>query len=100
MLSDTFLGMKQQLPSDVESRTVPAHTSGAAASGMVVPPGPPDSDAGRPETAAAQTYLPGTVEPAAAVPDAVSADPMAAWAALGAAARAVADAPLWRCSDE
>src|SRR5215218_5811271 len=46
---------------------------------------------------------PGTVPdavPAAAVPDAVSADPMAAWAALGAAARAVADAPLWRCSDE
>ena len=25
---------------------------------------------------------------------------MAAWAALSAAARAVADAPLWRCSDE
>src|SRR5215217_9038963 len=38
--------------------------------------------------------------PGAAVPDAATSDPVAAWAALSAAARAVASAPLWRCSDE
>src|SRR3954471_6838209 len=41
----------------------------------------------------------GTV-PESVPADAGSADPVAAWAGLGAAARAVADAPLWRCSDE
>src|SRR5215212_11433998 len=38
--------------------------------------------------------------PGAALAEAATADPMGAWAGLGAAASAVADAPLWRCSDE
>src|SRR5215217_1532502 len=38
--------------------------------------------------------------PGAALAEAATADPIGAWAALSAAASAVADAPLWRCSDE
>src|SRR5215212_8795862 len=38
--------------------------------------------------------------PGAALAEAATADPIGAWAALSAAATAVAGAPLWRCSDE
>src|SRR5215217_5569805 len=51
---------------------------------------PPDAGSGT----VAQAVL------GAAGADAATADPMGAWAGLGAAASAVADAPLWRCSDE
>ncbi|HKG51110.1 MAG TPA: hypothetical protein VKB14_11775, partial [Actinomycetales bacterium] len=73
--------MKKQRPSGAGSGAVPAHASGAATSGMAVP---------------RSTAVPD----AADVLDAATADPMGAWAALSATARAVADAPLWRCSDE
>src|SRR5215218_8170964 len=83
--------MEQQSPPDAGSGAVPDALPGAALGMKPAGIGSvPDRGAGT---------VPGVV-PGAAIPDAATSDPMAAWAALGAAARAVAGAPLWRCSDE
>ncbi|HKG52330.1 MAG TPA: DUF222 domain-containing protein, partial [Actinomycetales bacterium] len=79
--------MEQQPPSDAESGAVP-DTAPDAVSGAALAV---ESDIAMPQAA-----LPTAGETA----DDLAADPMAAWAALGAAATAVAGAPLWRCSDE
>jgi len=77
--------MGQQPHSEAGSRTVPG-TAPDAVPGAAL--------AVKPDLAMRQAALSTAVET-----DERATDPAAAWAALGAAARAVADAPLWRCSD-